>query len=90
MNITIRFDTGGVDRILTIPINIFTEGKWIEIKRRGAGEITITRSGTTFNGPIGASPGNVDFKINGTFGFSVFLEGTEVANNIEYSGDVKA
>jgi len=90
LNKTIRFDTGGVNRILTIPVSILTVGKWIEVKRRGAGEVTITRDSTTFNGPIGADPGNVDFKINGTFGFSAFLEGTEVANTIEYSGDVKA
>jgi len=78
LNKTIRFDTGGVDRVLTIPVSILTEGKWIEVKRRGSGEVTITRDSITFNGPIGTSPGNVDFKINGTFGFSVFLEGTEV------------
>ena len=90
LNKTLRFDTGGVNRTLTIPVDIMTKDKWIEVKRRGTGEVTITRDSTTFNGPLGADPGNVDFKINGTFGFSAFLEGTEVANTIEYSGDVKA
>lgn len=87
LNKTIRFDTSGVDRVFTIPVDILTEGKWTEIKRRGGGEVTLVRSGVTFESALG----NVNVKINGEEGFSAFLETKSgVANTIEISGDIKA
>jgi hypothetical protein len=64
----------------------FPIGAWLEIRKTGTGEITIARgSGVTFRGVLG----DVNVKINGEDGFSVFLEKT-ATNTWLLSGATKA
>ena len=67
----------------TVPFPIMS---WIELRKTGTGDITISRAGSvTFAGALG----NVDFKIDGEEGYSVFIRQTAL-NVWEYSGSLKS
>jgi len=56
------------DSTLNLPI-----GTWIEVRKTGAGDITLTRGGgVTFRGVLG----NADVKLDGQDGYSAFIEKT--------------
>ena len=80
----VEFDNDVNDYTYTLPA--FSVGSWMEIRRKGTGEITIAKDGgITFDGSLG----DVNVKIDGSAGFSIFVEVT-AANTWLYSGSVKA
>lgn len=72
----VEYTNGASDYTFTIPPNssvAFPVGSWMEVRKTGSGEITIAKGGgVTFRGGLG----DVNVKINGTDGASVFLEKT--------------
>lgn len=85
----IEYTNGASDYAFTLPQNsdvAFPIGSWIEIRRTGSGEITITKgTGATFRGALG----DVNVKIDGADGYSSFIEKT-ATNTWLISGSVKA
>lgn len=75
-NKVIEFVNAAADFTFTIPPNStekFSIGAWMEVRKKGVGEITIARSGgVVFRGNLG----DVDVKIDGADGFSIFIEKT--------------
>lgn len=74
-NKVIEFANAAADFTFTIPPNStekFPIGAWMEVRKTGAGEITIARGGIAFRSNLG----NVNVKIDGADGFSIFIEKT--------------
>lgn len=84
----IEYTNGASDYTYTLPQNsavAFPIGSWIEIRKTGSGEITITKgAGATFRGALG----DVNAKIDGSDGYSAFLEKTATDTWL-LSGSVK-
>lgn len=85
----IEYTNSTNDYSFTLPQNsevAFPIGTHLEIRRTGSGEITITKgTGATFRGVLG----DVNVKIDGQDGLSVFIEKT-ATNTWLLSGAVKA
>lgn len=83
----IQFDNGTNDLTYTLSQNsavAYPTGKIIEVRKTGAGDITIDKNGMTFAGVLSDS----NIKLDGQHGYSVFLEVTSV-NNWLYQGNLK-
>lgn len=85
----IEYVNGSSDFTYTLPQDsdvAFPIGSWIEIRKTGSGEITLTKgTGAVFRGALG----NVNVKIDGSDGFSAFIEKTATDTWL-INGSVKA
>lgn len=84
----IQFDNSTNDLTYTLSQNsaiAYPTGKIIEVRKTGAGDITINKNGMTFAGVLSDS----NIKLDGQHGYSVFLEVTSV-NNWLYQGNLKS
>ena len=83
----VEFTNGASDYTYTLPQNsdvAFPIGSWMEIRKTGTGDITITKgTGATFRGV----EGDVNIKIDGEDGYSVFVEKTAI-NTWLISGNI--